>query len=104
MATSWDREMIKRKSVTTFTGNINAPYDWARNRDGKADTIGRFMIVILPMLINVTRKEIETLAKRWIREDKPHWNANTRKVKASCVFSFMVKHGNLVETGSKLVA
>jgi len=89
------------KTVKTFSWDEIASTEWMLE---SGHAIDKFMAVAGVSLLNVTRKEVQALGKRFIRVNFPHWNAKTRRVKSSCVFSFMEKHGNLVETGSKLVA
>ena len=94
------------KTVKTFTWDDTKSIVWmlGRNGEGKANTIDKFMASVGPALLNPTRKEVETLGKRFIRINFRHWNASARNAKASCVFTYMVKNGNLLETGSKIVA
>ena len=88
------------KTVKTFTWNNAGDYEWMLNA-GK-HSIDKHMASIGPAFFNSSRKEIEDLAKRWMKIYHPNWNANTRKVKASCAFYFMVDGNNLIETGSKV--
>ena len=95
------RDIKKMKTVKTFSWNEIASTEWMLE---SGHPIDKFMAAAGVSLLNVTRKEVQALGDRFIRVNFPYWNSKTRRVKSSCVFSFMEKHGNLVETGSKLVA
>lgn len=94
------RELKRMRTVKTFSWDESASPVWMYE---SGHAIDKFMAATGMTLLNVSRKEVMDLGNRFMTIYFPHWNAKTRRVKASCVFSFMEKHGNLVETGSKLV-